>query len=814
MAENDVFIEGGNWPAWASEATLKGLLSSSNVNLQTNAEGNKILSRMLNAIVQANSSNKDMAASGKKQADATIEQARAFLRQSVAAERTAKATEDSAKSNEKIANETSRAASENLGQGRKMSLGLFGGLKAMALEMKLSGKTEREQLSYLKSMDRKAELTEAQLKELNDSLASKGISGTGVGSRIGSAFSSLGDFREGLGSAASIISPDSSLARILGGVGGVGMAAYGAIQGARSYATGQIEGRFDMVAEMRQSGLFSAIGEMSRSFDDMALEVNNNMMTLQEATEFTRQFSRAVGVIGVRESLGFVNTIADGRGVMEDYNLSFAQVATISGTYMETLERLGMLETMNARTRERGMLSFVSVVESTAQTLKVSMEDAARMISEYLGRDDISAMIMTAANQLSPEMQAQIGQMGNMGPLGEIIAMGAIDPQRFMLTDEYQALMNPALSGVRSIIEQMQSELAMGGNAADITSRYSQQLADIVRNDPVVGQLVAMDDEVARLVSGIQRFSQTAEDSTNSIVGNVQETDKLERQRQEMLRRRDVTVEQAISSALANMDLKNLLESEIGLAASQIRLIKESGEAFENLISGVLTSSIEIMNNATAMLLTGATNFLEFINEFFPKSAASDRLRKTVDSDMADTIDEALYAGFNGFSVSEMQSFLEENQNIATNQQAFAYLVRKNQELLDDNVGESLVNQTRVEFATSVANMGMFASEDRILRAAEATLSETFDTALTNSIFSMSSDGTVQQITDTEITGLTDALQAISDRGDISETAFQTIVTNLLEKMETRNNNATDESTTADITRLIATMQSLINNIN
>lgn len=813
MAENDVFIEGGNWPAWASEATLKGLLSSSNVNLQTNAEGNKILSRMLNAIVQANSSNKDMAASGKKQAEAAINQAKAFLRQSVAAERTAKATEDYAKSNEKIASETSRAASENLVQGRKMSLGLFGGLKAMALEMKLAGKTEREQLSYLKSMDRKAELTEAQLKELNDSLASKGISSTGAGSRIGSAFSSLGDFREGLESAASIISPDSSLAKILGGVGGVGMAAYGAVQGVRSYATGQIEGRFDMVAEMRQSGLFSAIGEMSRSFDDMALEVNNNMMTLQEATEFTRQFSRAVGVVGVRESLGFVNTIAEGRGVMEDYNLSFAQVATLSGTYMETLERLGMLETMNARTRERGMLSFVSVVESTAQTLKVSMEDAARMISEYLGRDDISAMIMTAANQLSPEMQAQIGQMGNMGPLGEIIAMGAIDPQRFMLTDEYQALMNPALSGVRGIIEQMQSELAMGGNAADITSRYSQQLADIVRNDPVVGQLVAMDDEVARLVSGIQRFSQTAEDSTNSIVGNVTETDKLERQRQEMLRRRDVTVEQAISSALANMDLKNLLESEIGLAASQIRLIKESGEAFENLISGLLTSSIEIMNDATAKLLTGATNFIGLFNEFFPKTESTDELRETVNSDMADTIDEAL-AGFNGFSVSEMQSFLEENQNIATNQQAFAYLVRKNQELLDDNVGESLVNQTKFDFAKSVANMGMLASEDRIRRAAEAALSETFDTALTNSIFSMSSDGTVQQITDTEITGLTDALQAISDRGDIPPAAFKEIVGNLVTQMEERREKETDESKDADITRLIATMQSLIAQLN
>jgi hypothetical protein len=814
MAENDVFIEGGNWPAWASEATLKGLLASSNVNLQTNAEGNKILSTMLKAIVQANSANKDVADAGKKQADAAVDQAKAFLRQSVAAERTAKATEDNAKANDKIANETSRAASENLGQGRKMSLGLFGGLKAMALEMKLAGKTEREQLSYLKSMDRKAELTEAQLKELNDSLTSKGISGTGVGSRIGSAFSMLGDFRSGLGDAASILSPDSSLTKILGGFGGIGMAAYGAVQGARSYATGQIEGRFDMVAEMRQSGLFSAIGEMSRSFEDMALEVNQNMMTLQEATEFTRQFSRAVGVIGVRESLGFVNTIAEGRGVMEDYNLSFAQVATLSGTYMETLERLGMLETMNARTRERGMLSFVSVVESTAQTLKVSMEDAAKMISEYLGRDDISAMIMTAANQLSPEMQAQIGQMGNMGPLGEIIAMGAIDPQRFMLTDEYQALMNPALSGVRGIIEQMQSELAMGGNAADITARYSQQLADIVRNDPVVGQLVAMDDEVARLVSGIQRFSQTAEDSTNSIVGNVQETDRLERQRQEMLRRRDVTVEQAISSALANMDLKNLLESEIGLAASQINLIKESGEAFENLISGVLTSSIEIMNNATAMLLTGATNFLEFINEFFPKSESTERLRETVDSDMAKTIDNALYEWINGMDVQEMQTFLRDNQDIANDPQAFAYLIRKNQELLDDNVGKSLENQTRIGFATSVAHMGMFASEDQIRQAAEAALSETFDTALTNSIFSMSPNGTIQQITDSEVTGLTDALKAISDRGDVSEPAFTTIVTNLLEKMEERKKGENDPSAQADIARLIATMQSLINNIN
>ena len=807
MAENDVFIEGGNWPDWATDSTLNAILRTSTLDTRLSGESNNILRAILGA-VSNNKSTAAMIAAAKKQASAAEKSANAN-------KKIADVQEDAAKT----ANDT---LVNSAAQANKMSSGLFGGLKAMALEMKLAGKTEKEQLSYLKSIDQSQHLTEKEMKDLVKLQGKNGFGDGGLGAVGGSAFSSYSDFLEGTTSSLTdIIGGDSSISKLLGGIAGLGSAAIGALQGARSYATGQIEGRFDMVAEMRQSGLFSAIGEMNKAFDDMSLEVNDNNMTLQEATEFTRQFSHSVGVIGVRESLNFVKTIADGSRVMDDYNLSFGQVATISGTYMETLERLGMLETMNARTRERGMLSFVSVVESTAQTLKVSMEDAAKMISEYLGRDDISAMIMTASSQLSPDMQAQIGQMGNMGPLGEIIAMGAIDPQRFMLTDEYQAMMTPALSGVRGIIEQMQSELAGGGNAADITSRYSQQLADIVRNDPVVGQLVAMDNEVARLVSGIQRFSQTAEDSTNSIVGNVQETDRLERQRQEMLRRKDVTIEQAISSALTNMDLNTLLKSEIGLAEKQIELLTESGAAFENLISGALRTSVSVMNDATALLLDGATLLLEGINEMFPESQSTDHLRVTLSSDAADIIDNALYSFINGFSVSEMQSFLSENQDIANNPQALKYLNAKNQELLAPDVSADLSGQATRSFHNSsiitpsspVGNL--VADQDWyqgwMSQAAEDALSTTFDTALTNSVFNMRRDNgveSVQQITDVEITGIVAAIEDMA-ASSMSDSSFQTMMTNFIEKMETRQ-TAAPENTRGDFERLIASLQRFV----
>ena len=96
--------------------------------------------------------------------------------------------------------------------------------------------------------------------------------------------------------------------------------------------------RFAMVAEMRQAGLLSGMEGAEAGFIQMSKTISDTNFTFGEATEFTKQFSKAVGVTGVKSALTFANTVArdgaDGMGYMKKYALQFGQVSTIAGEYL------------------------------------------------------------------------------------------------------------------------------------------------------------------------------------------------------------------------------------------------------------------------------------------------------------------------------------------------------------------------------------------------------------------------------------------------------------------------------------------------
>lgn len=812
MADNDIFISGiaPNIPSWASEATLQGVLGLAKLDTKLSGESNNLLRAILSSL------------SNQKETARLVAEAK---RNASAAEKTARAQENLVKETVKSGNKPTPPSANDIKQLKEMSgmRSIIAGIYAKTLDAR---KLERFH-------DDMREAQEENNNKLSEIVRKTGAKDNAATSIVAGGFNQFRELQEGMGmglgdAIGSLAGGRMSLANGLGLLGSGASAVYGAVQGGRNFALGQIEGRFDLATELRQSGLLSAIGEMRQSFVDIASTVNNSSMTLQEAAEFTRQFSRAVGVVGVSESLSFVKEMAHSRDLIGQFGLSFAQVATISGTYMETLERLGMLESISARDRDRGMMSFMEVVESTSQTLKVSMEDAARMISEYLGRDDISAMILTAANQLSPEMQAQIGQMGNMGPLGEIIAMGAIDPSRFQLTDEYQALMNPALSGVRGIIEQMQTELAMGGNAADITARYSQQLADIVRNDPVVGQLVAMDDEVASLVSGIARFAQTAEDSTTSIQGQVQESDALERQRQELVRQRDIAFERAISDTMGHMErsgeLAAVLNSETRLLTSQISAIEEATDTFANLIGGVLTGSITLMNSATASLLEGATRFLDYINSFTGGGANSAIYGSMIDSRVKENIDDDLFGLIShGMGPDALREYVARNQDMFANDpNALRYLVARNNERLDERtIGENEIDSEFsddllqiVDHMVGNLNSGIAAMRTSTDDIAQGLYGE-FENLMTNSYLGANAMGTgLTGLTSLEVSEFEDVITSIGDNQDISQAERIQILNALREQTQQARDSKANAGSRSEIMTLLATMDRLIRELS
>lgn len=812
MAENDVFIEGGNWPDWATEATLNGLLRTSNLGTKLSGEANNLLRAILQSV-----SNKEvnarMIAEAKRQASAAEKAARA--QEIIASNSGKQPKQDSGVS---VSDKLNKKQLDEMGALR----GIISGILTRTMPL------NQQQRFYDRMLEAQEEsndiLSDLKQAGVRDNMATRTVAG---------GFEAFKGLTEGFGMGGgnllgNIASGNFSASNALGVGAGAVAGLYGAAQGGRQFALGQIEGRYDLATEMRQSGLLSAMGEVQKSFHEIARTVNGSNFTLQEAAEFTRQFGHSVGVIGVTESMKFVDTMANGMGLMDEYGASFAQVATISGTYLDTLERVGMLETISARQRDRGMVSFMDAVQSTSQVLKVSMEDAAKMISEYLGRDDISAMIMTAAGGLSEEMQIQIGQMGNMGPLGEIIAMGAIDPQRFMLTDEYQQLMNPALSGVRGIIEQMQSELAAGGNTSEITARYSQQLSDIVRNDPLVRQLVAMDDEVATLVAGIGRFAQTAEDAVTRPdfdAANL-ETDNLVRQRQELERLRDVTFENVISEQLKTQELYELMQSEIALAQSQIDLIQESGDALGGLISGVLVDSVSLMNDATTMLFNGASSLLNLISNYTGDTQASDAYGEMIRGETRDRIDSDFSQFFgrmnDPMNQDELIAYLTdpENATLFSDQNARMYAISKNLEM-QGGVSEEEQFKAAVGMPTTdryvTVNISRHLDQittDNLDRFSEL-LSNTMLSFTENAIFSVDDDNNVIQLLDRELRIAEEVMQDVRSQSRLTDEEITNLVESIVENMQSRRSQEDISNTQkSDIDRLISTIQGLINDLN
>ena len=387
--------------------------------------------------------------------------------------------------------------------------------------------------------------------------------------------------------------------------------AYGATQVPFEMMMQQVKDRFEIATELRQSGLLE---DMGQSFIDVTKSFSDNSMSVVEATQFVREFSKSVGVMGTGAALKFVNQMAHSTDIMKRYGVNFSQVAKISGTYLDTLERTGMLEQISTSERDRGMKSFMSAVEGVSMTLKTSLEQSAKMISEYLSRDDISAMLMTNSTQLSQEVITQIGAMGKMGPVGEIIAKGAIDPNRFALSPEFQKLNNPALSGVRDIIEQMMSELRSGKGTDELIAQYGKRMADIIQHDPVVGQLVMMDDDVKSIVNGVGVLAQTSQDATKDIL--IPEADQAERRRQEQARKLSVSYDNLAAMALKNLEnsgrMTDILNNQSAILSMQLNAVNNLAKASDQL-AGILSfsaSANELVMGKSIALLSKASEYL------------------------------------------------------------------------------------------------------------------------------------------------------------------------------------------------------------
>ena len=377
--------------------------------------------------------------------------------------------------------------------------------------------------------------------------------------------------------------------------------------------------RFDMASELRQSGLMNGLSGMNDGMISIANTISETGFTFGQAAEFTKSFSEAVGVKGVKATLDFVNNMAQGpTGLMEQFSMEFGQVAHLSGEYLESLRLAGQLNRMTDQQQRLGMDSFMSNVAATSNVLKVSMEEAASIMKNAL-TDEQRGMLLTLPDQMRTSLKSGMEFMGGMNnPLAELITtrLGA-GRNQFMQTEQFQE-MSGSQAGQELIkftnqaanVLETQGDAAFQEFMAGQGSGFIDSLVETFSSSQNRG--VAFTDGTMALIGQLAAFQQTLSEAGQGI-GGGDRADTVENRRREGQRQAKVGFEDAFNSLMPGFinNVENLTETNRRFAETARDTIKENA----NLIDGfsnasTLTKQVVI---ETGTLVTKLLQFPAFV---------------------------------------------------------------------------------------------------------------------------------------------------------------------------------------------------------
>ena len=329
--------------------------------------------------------------------------------------------------------------------------------------------------------------------------------------------------------------------------------------------------RFAMVAEMRQSGLLASMSGAEAGFVEMAHTISATNFTFGEATQFTKQFAKTVGVLGVKSALSFANTVADSRikngmGYMEKYALEFGQVSNIAGDYLDSLRIGGQLRGMDDRSMRAGMDDFMSNVAMTSNVLKISMEDAADLMKKALGPDSV-ALLATLPEEQRKAIDAGFKSVNAQGnPMAETLAkrLAAGSSDAFLHTAEWEEMAATAPGReVLRFVEQMATELETNGTDAFQTAmaqgfpELAERLKEMGKQDGVRIQMLN-NPQMLSMMGQIMTASQTYKDADKGIeMGTQQDAEQAQvksmMQIREALRLSETAMNEHMERYVANL---------------------------------------------------------------------------------------------------------------------------------------------------------------------------------------------------------------------------------------------------------------------
>ena len=204
--------------------------------------------------------------------------------------------------------------------------------------------------------------------------------------------------------------------------------------------------RVTFTNQMRQSGLLAGMDMAAAGMLKMTEAVSTATFTLGEAAEFVKLFSETVGVKGVKETLNFVNKMANADspdGWMQRLGMDFGQIADLSGEYLDTLQRSGQLRDRTDDQLAAGMEDFMDNVMVTSNVLKISMTEAAELMKNALD-DRKLGFLATMGGDKGEKLRATLSSLdvslkSTFGDaLGMRLQMG--NQQAFTYSQEFQEL--------------------------------------------------------------------------------------------------------------------------------------------------------------------------------------------------------------------------------------------------------------------------------------------------------------------------------------------------------------------------------------
>ena len=260
--------------------------------------------------------------------------------------------------------------------------------------------------------------------------------------------------------------------------------------------------RFDLANEIRQSGLASSLDQTTSGMMGFAEMVSSTTFTFGQAAEMANKFSMALGGAGIERSLQFVEQMAlggaEGANMMQRFGLEFGGVANMAGQYLETVRNLGMLDRMNNQQLRGGMEDFMETVTMTSNIMKINIQDAAEMIASTLNqRDDLTAMLATLPQELRGNIQNVVAAFGGQGDqFAESIAqyMAAGGMEGFVRTQQGQSLLGSGFGQEFLPLLQQIGDAALSGQdigqvLANSETGMRQLLASIEANSGFQAQI-------------------------------------------------------------------------------------------------------------------------------------------------------------------------------------------------------------------------------------------------------------------------------------------------------------------------------------